>query len=137
MQVDSRLIYQPLGAKFASDNPINVERNDVPTLVGGRIIFARKAINLTQGGLASKLGIHRSTLGTFENGESEPGASEIYAIASACEVTPAWLLTGFDSPDNYIGLNKAEDFLLLATMLPLKERKKLLKLMLDDCLKDS
>lgn len=122
MQADSKVSYRP--------------KNDIPLELGARIVFARKAIGLTQGALASKLGIHRQTLGTFENGDSEPGATEIYNIAEACEVSAAWLLTGFDNPDNYISLNTAEDFSALLNVLSSKERKKVLKMLLDDYLKD-
>ena len=49
---------------------------------------------MTQAALAKKIGITQGYLSALENGEKEPGATVLLAIAQQFGRTVDWLLTG-------------------------------------------
>lgn len=69
--------------------------------IGGRIKARRIALNISQDDLAKKLGYKsRSSINKIElNGQDLP-ADKIYAIASALETTPAYIMGWSNSVDN-------------------------------------
>lgn len=60
--------------------------------VGRRIKEARGELSQKQ--LADALGVHVNTIGKFERGEAVPDVIQIFDIAIATKVTPAWLANG-------------------------------------------
>lgn len=59
-----------------------------------RIKQARKARNYTQKALADKIGISDAALSKIESGVNNPARSTLMSIASALNVSLAWLETG-------------------------------------------
>ena len=47
---------------------------------------------LTQAEFASRLGLHKNTLGRYERGESEPDFGVLRRVCSEFDVSPEWLL---------------------------------------------
>lgn len=110
---------------------------EVSSLVGARIVRSRKALGLNQTHLAQIIGIHRTTLVAFENGDREPSATELFVIANACNVEPDWLLTGIERK-NYGSLEiTIEDISSILESFSLEDRKRLLKSLFDDYLKNT
>ena len=60
--------------------------------IGKKIRLARKKNKLTQEEVAEKVGVHISTLGRIERGESNPPIQTINKIAQALKVKPKELL---------------------------------------------
>lgn len=61
---------------------------------GDRISGAREAANLTQEGLARRLGVKLSTIQNWENDHSDPRANKLQMMAGMLNVSIRWLLTG-------------------------------------------
>ena len=61
---------------------------------GDRISGAREAANLTQEGLARRLGVKLSTIQNWENDHSDPRANKLHMMAGMLNVSIRWLLTG-------------------------------------------
>ncbi|MDQ1169574.1 transcriptional regulator with XRE-family HTH domain [Microbacterium proteolyticum] len=57
--------------------------NDTTLTLGQRFRVARIAANLKQSELAATIGVARATLSLWENGETEPTASKLFALARA------------------------------------------------------
>jgi transcriptional regulator with XRE-family HTH domain len=71
--------------------------------LGGRIVNAREAQDLTTSQLARRMGIKAETLNEWETDRAEPQSNRLLTLAGMLDVTPAWLLTGagegpLDSP---------------------------------------
>lgn len=66
-----------------------------------RIVLAREAAGLSQTELASKLGIHPSTLNGYEKGNHDPKSTGWIAIAKICNVSVDYLLGLTDNPKQY------------------------------------
>lgn len=64
--------------------------------MGSRIREARKAANMTQVELATKIGINRATLSKYESGIIEPSVAQLRLIAEALNVTVGYL-TGYET----------------------------------------
>lgn len=62
--------------------------------LGGRIVYAREAQNLTTSQLARRLGIKTDTLQDWETDRSEPRSNRLLTLAGMLNVSPTWLLTG-------------------------------------------
>lgn len=56
--------------------------------VGGKIRLARRKAGMTQEDLAEKVGVHLSTLGRIERGESNPPLQTINKIARGLSTKP-------------------------------------------------
>lgn len=62
--------------------------------LGGRIIEAREAGDLTTAQLARRIGVKSETLGAWESDRSEPRPNQLVTISGMLNVSPTWLLTG-------------------------------------------
>ena len=62
--------------------------------LGGRIVDAREAQDLTTSQLARRMGIKAETLNEWETDRAEPQSNRLLTLAGTLDVTPAWLLTG-------------------------------------------
>jgi transcriptional regulator with XRE-family HTH domain len=62
--------------------------------LGGRIVYAREAQELTTSQLARRLGIKTETLHDWETDRSEPRSNRLLTLAGVLNVSPTWLLTG-------------------------------------------
>lgn len=60
----------------------------------GRRVRELRGFDMTQAALAKKIGITQGYLSALENGEKEPGATVLLAIAQQFGRTVDWLLTG-------------------------------------------
>lgn len=66
-----------------------------PRTLGDRIREARNAAHMTQGQLASRIGVSRSLISQWESGVvQEIGASSLWAAARALRVSLDWMLEG-------------------------------------------
>lgn len=66
--------------------------------VGARVRDYRMLRNLTQEGLAGRLGVERRTIVRIELGTTSPPLDRILAVAAALDVVPAALMPGW--PDH-------------------------------------
>ncbi|MDR1563913.1 MAG: helix-turn-helix domain-containing protein [Oscillospiraceae bacterium] len=62
--------------------------------IGKRIVELRTYLKLTQDVFGEKLGVVRSTIAKYENGERTPKESTLKAIQREFNVNPAWLKHG-------------------------------------------
>ncbi len=62
--------------------------------LGGRIVYAREAQDLTTAQLARRLGIKTETLQEWETDRAEPRSNRLLTLAGMLNVSPTWLLTG-------------------------------------------
>ena len=62
--------------------------------LGGRLLRARDAANLTVSETAHRLGVKPSTLQAWESDRSEPRSNKLTMAAGILNVSPAWLLIG-------------------------------------------
>lgn len=63
-------------------------------LVSERLKYARKACGLTQGQVASVLGIDRSAYTYYETGKSNPSIGNLLRLAAIFKTDVAWLIGG-------------------------------------------
>ncbi|WP_306415919.1 helix-turn-helix transcriptional regulator, partial [Xanthomonas phaseoli] len=76
------------------DSPRLSNRMD-PTAVSGRIKSARIALGLSQGVLASRLGVHRATIAHWErDGGFVPSVENLRALSQELQVGFEWLAVG-------------------------------------------
>lgn len=57
--------------------------------------------NLKQADVAKKTGLDKSTISYYLSGKREPAQDNIFTIAKAFDVDPAWLM-GYDVPRHHI-----------------------------------
>lgn len=62
--------------------------------IANRLRFARERKGLQQKFVASKLGIHNSTLSKMEKGIHEPDAEKLKIFSDLYDVSPEWILYG-------------------------------------------
>ena len=62
--------------------------------LGGRIVYAREAQDLTTAQLARRLGIKTETLQEWETDRAEPRSNRLLTLAGMLNVSPTWLPTG-------------------------------------------
>ena len=62
--------------------------------LGGRIVNAREAQDLTASQLARRMGIEAETLNNWETDRAEPQSNRLLTLAGILDVSPRWLLTG-------------------------------------------
>ena len=72
----------------------NVKTGDRADTLGGRIVTAREAQNLTTSQLARRMGVASTTMRDWEAGRSEPRSNKLLTLAGVLNVSPSWLLTG-------------------------------------------
>ncbi|MAW08213.1 MAG: transcriptional regulator [Halobacteriovoraceae bacterium] len=61
---------------------------------GDRVAAARESAGMTQGQLARRMGVKKSTLIGWEQDLSEPRANKLSMLSGLLNVSMAWLLTG-------------------------------------------
>lgn len=76
---------------FLDDQSKSDDRADT---LGGRIVTAREAQDLTTSQLARRLGVTSSTMRDWETDRSEPRSNRLITLAGVLNVSPSWLLTG-------------------------------------------
>lgn len=64
--------------------------------LGSRLKKARKKLRLTQKQVADKIGIDDTTISKYENDKSEPDIETLKKLANLYEVSPQWLLVGYE-----------------------------------------
>ena len=62
--------------------------------LGGRIVYAREAQDLTTSQLARRMGIKTETLQEWETDRAEPRSNRLLTLAGMLNVSPTRLLTG-------------------------------------------
>ena len=62
--------------------------------LGGRIVFAREAQDLTTSQLARRMGVKTETMQDWETDRAEPRSNRLLTLAGMLNVSPTWLLTG-------------------------------------------
>jgi transcriptional regulator with XRE-family HTH domain len=62
--------------------------------LGGRIVYAREAQELTTSQLARRMGVKTETLQGWESDRAEPRSNRLLTLAGMLGVSPTWLLTG-------------------------------------------
>lgn len=65
--------------------------------LGDNILLHRKALRLTQEGLAERIGVTQATVNRYENDLRTPDVEQLAVIARALNVTSAFLETRFDT----------------------------------------
>lgn len=78
---------------MAEDASDNLFSNEYATF-GDRLAAARDAMGQTQGELARKLGVKRSTLERWEDDRAEPRSNRLQMLAGVLNVSLVWLMTG-------------------------------------------
>jgi transcriptional regulator with XRE-family HTH domain len=75
--------------------------SEVPDLdtIGGRILRARQAQDLTAAQMARRVGVTTATASSWESNRSEPRANRMAMLAGVLNVSPTWLIFGLgESP---------------------------------------
>jgi len=75
--------------------------SEVPDLdtIGGRILRARQAQDLTAAQMARRVGVTTATATSWESNRSEPRANRMAMLAGVLNVSPTWLIFGLgESP---------------------------------------
>ncbi|MEO0547431.1 MAG: helix-turn-helix transcriptional regulator [Pseudomonadota bacterium] len=72
------------------------ETPDFDTL-GGRLLRARVAMNLSITDIAKQIGVKKQTLEAWETDRSEPRSNKLTTLSGLLGVSPTWLLYGVGS----------------------------------------
>src|SRR5258708_8647045 len=67
----------------------------------------RIQLGLSQGALASKIGVSFQAVQKYESGDIRISASRLYDVSQVLEVSPAFFFEGY--PDGMVAKNLAED----------------------------
>ncbi|UAN12413.1 helix-turn-helix domain-containing protein [Raoultella planticola] len=104
------------------------------TMPGERIRARRKDLKLTQRALAKLVNVAHVTISQWETGDSEPGGKNLFALSSALQCNPTWILYGDEAAtpgtplDTPPPLDERETELLkLFSSLPESEKERHLK----------
>ncbi|MEO1397559.1 MAG: helix-turn-helix transcriptional regulator [Pseudomonadota bacterium] len=79
-----------LNSTIANETP------DFDTL-GGRLLRARVAANLSVNDIAKQIGVKKQTLEAWETDRSEPRSNKLTTLSGLLGVSPTWLLYGVGS----------------------------------------
>lgn len=82
------------------------EAHPIDIYVGGRMRLRRIQLGLSQGALASKIGVSFQAVQKYESGDIRISASRLYDVAQVLEVSPAFFFEGY--PDGIVAKNIAE-----------------------------
>ena len=82
------------------------EAHPIDIYVGGRMRLRRIQLGLSQGALASKIGVSFQAVQKYESGDIRISASRLYDVAQTLEVSPAFFFEGY--PDGIVAKNIAE-----------------------------
>ena len=89
--------------------------------LGGRIVYAREAQNLTTSQLARRMGVKTDTLQDWETDRAEPRSNRLLTLAGMLNVSPTWLLTGAgESPVD--GLTETEMMHIRDSIVRMREQ---------------
>ena len=83
------------------------EIHPIDIYVGGRMRLRRIQLGLSQGALASKIGVSFQAVQKYESGDIRISASRLYDVAQAMEVSPAFFFEGY--PDGIVAKNIAQE----------------------------
>src|SRR5579864_386563 len=83
------------------------EPNPIDVYVGGRMRLRRIQLGLSQGALASKIGVSFQAVQKYESGDIRISASRLYDVAQVLEVSPAFFFEGY--PDGIVAKNIAQE----------------------------
>ena len=75
--------------------------------VGGRMRLRRIQLGLSQGALASKIGVSFQAVQKYESGDIRISASRLYDVAQALAVSPGFFFEGY--PDGLVATNLANE----------------------------
>lgn len=65
-----------------------------------RLVLRRNSLNLSQEALAEKAKLSKRSIVAWESGDSSPTTSKLEQLATALDVSSAWLLGADDSPSS-------------------------------------
>jgi transcriptional regulator with XRE-family HTH domain len=89
--------------------------------LGGRIVYAREAQDLTTSQLARRMGVKTETLHDWETDRAEPRSNRLLTLAGMLNVSPTWLLTGAgESPVD--SLNETEMMHIRDSVVRMREQ---------------
>jgi len=83
------------------------ETHPIDTYVGGRMRLRRIQLGLSQGALASRIGVSFQAVQKYESGDIRISASRLYDVAQVLEVSPAFFFEGY--PDGIVANNIAQE----------------------------
>src|SRR5712672_3624455 len=83
------------------------EPHPIDVYVGGRMRLRRTQLGLSQGTLASKIGVSFQAVQKYEAGDIRISASRLYDVAQALQVPPAFFFDGY--PDGLAASNLAQE----------------------------
>lgn len=79
----------------------------IDVYVGGRMRLRRTQLGLSQGTLASKIGVSFQAIQKYEAGDIRISASRLYDVAQVLQVSPAFFFDGY--PDGLAASNLAQE----------------------------
>ena len=79
----------------------------IDVYVGGRMRLRRIQLGMSQGALASRIGVSFQAVQKYESGDIRISASRLYDVAQVLEVSPAFFFEGY--PDGLVAKNLAEE----------------------------
>jgi transcriptional regulator with XRE-family HTH domain len=82
------------------------EPHPIDVYVGGRMRLRRIQLGLSQGALASKVGVSFQAVQKYESGDIRISASRLYDVSQVLQVSPAFFFEGF--PDGLVAKNIAQ-----------------------------
>src|SRR5579863_6316564 len=83
------------------------EPHPIDVYVGGRMRLRRIQLGLSQGALASKIGVSFQAVQKYESGDIRISASRLYDVAQVLQVSPAFFFEGY--PDGLVAKNLAQE----------------------------
>jgi transcriptional regulator with XRE-family HTH domain len=83
------------------------EPHPIDVYVGGRMRLRRIQLGLSQGALASKIGVSFQAVQKYESGDIRISASRLYDVAQVLQVSPAFFFEGY--PDGMVAKNLAQE----------------------------
>ena len=97
----------------------------IDVYVGGRMRLRRIQLGLSQGALASKIGVSFQAVQKYESGDIRISASRLYDVAQVLEVSPAFFFEGY--PDGIVAKNLAQDAAPIAETFDRREVMSLIR----------
>ncbi|MBU0801425.1 MAG: helix-turn-helix domain-containing protein [Alphaproteobacteria bacterium] len=88
---------QTTNPQTRASRPASSDPHAVDIHVGRRVRGRRKAIGMTQDGLAASLGITFQQVQKYERGANRVSASKLFAISQALEVPIQWFFEGLET----------------------------------------
>lgn len=79
----------------------------IDVYVGARMRLRRIQLGLSQGALASKIGVSFQAVQKYKSGDIRISASRLYDVAQVLEVSPAFFFEGY--PDGLVAKNIASE----------------------------